>query len=310
MLKFVIMLFTFSSIVAASPKNDSNTLDNLHAMVSSQVLEFSNDLDIYFSDNKHEDIPNQSRLKITFDTFLREARGPYTLPDINYQLVLPRTEKKLRFIIINENNDQDSETSKAQISSNNNTNIRREDGSNLLGAGLRYFTEKSGVKFYTDSGILVNIPPEIFFRFIAKKAIPLKKWVLKINEQIKWVNNDGFTSDLDIDFDRRLSSDFLLRMVNNVFWNDNDYIIRFENGPSLFQQINERSALSYHAHIITVNTPDYYVEDYLLQATHRYRLYKDWVFLTNSAFVNFPRLNNFHRTPGYYIGLDFIFGKI
>ena len=124
------------------------------------------------------------------------------------------------------------------------------------------------------------------------------------------VNNNGFTSDLDLDFDHRLTRKFMIRMVNNVFWNDQDYSIRFEHGPSLFQKLNKISALSYHAHVIAQSEPGYNISNYVLQVTYRRLLYDKWLFMDASPFINFPRENHFHRTPGFVLGLEAVFGHI
>jgi len=306
MLKILFFFAIFIDIAHSKEFYKKNMVDKAHQSVSKSIANLSDNIDSFFADNKHEDVPNRSKLKISFDTYFREGRGPYVIPELNYQLVLPRTEKRLRLVFENENEDKKSETSKVRTNQTRNNNAN----DNRTSAGLRYMVEKSGIEFYSDAGIIVNIPPVVFTKFTAKKTIEFTNWILKVNEQIKWVNNKGLTSDLDLDFDKQLTRKYLLRMVNNTFWNDTDYVIRFENGPSLFHRISDEKALSYHAHVITVNEPDFVVENYLLQVTYRQLAYSNWLYFSISPFVNFPRTENFHRTPGLVVGFDAIFGKI
>ena len=283
-----------------------NIVDKAHRSFSKKILKLSDNIDGFFADSKHDDIENRSKLTISLDTYFREGRGPYAIPELNYRLVLPRTEKRLQVFIESEDKDKETEIDESQAK----TNPKSKDNDDDLTAGLRYMIEKSGINLSTDTGVLVNMPVVVFARFTAKKKVTFTNWVLKINEQVKWVNDEGFTSDLDLDFDKRLSKNLVLRMVNNTFWNDEDYIIRFENGPSLFQKINQKMALSYHAHVITFNEPSFVVEQYVLQVTYKQRLYKKWLFMQMTPYINFPRQRNFHRTPGFVLGFEAIAGHL
>ena len=115
---------------------------------------------------------------------------------------------------------------------------------------------------------------------------------------------------MDVDFDKRLNETFLFRFVNNVRWDDQDYIIGLENGPSLFQKLSEKKALSYHAHVFSESQDNLYVTNYLLQITYRQNLYKSWFFVNVTPFLNFPRERKFQRTPGLLVRFDTIFGHI
>ena len=306
MFKLSLILISSLHISNTNASTKKNALDKAHASFSEGITNFSDDIDSFLANKKHEGILNKSKLTISIDNYFREGRGPHAIPDIDYRLILPRTEKNLRLIFQSDNDDNDRETRKA-------TEGRQgfqQTEQNSTSAALRYMVKKSGIEFSADTGVLVNIPIVIFSKFRAKKPIKFKKWVFKVNEQLKWVNSRGITSDLDLDFDRRLNKPFLFRMVNNTFWNDQDYIIRFENGPSLFQKIDDKRALSYHAHIISVNKPSLVVDNYLLQLTYRQIIYSNWAFMNVTPFLHFPRAENFHRTPGLIIGLDAVFGKL
>ncbi len=312
---FYLIVFLFVATSASTQKafakekkekSEKSLLDQYHQRLSKRVLKFSDSIDGFFADSQHGDLVNRSQLIIQFDTFIREARGPVVVPEINYRLILPRTEKRLRLFIENENQDTRSETSKAR---NATPNTKRPNDNNSA-AGIRYLVEKSGIKFYQDTGIIASVPPKVFLRLGAKKTIEFTEWILKVHERVRWINTTGVTSDLDMDFDKRLTRKIILRMVNNVFWNDQDYILRFENGPSLFQKLTKHSALSYHAHVISENEPNFIVTNYILQMTYRRRVYSNWLYMDVTPFTNFPRDRNFVRTPGMIISFDAVFGHI
>lgn len=304
-MKLILLVTVIFAFNAHAKKYRKSAIDKAHRKFSKRILYFSNEVDAFFANDKHEGLPNRSKLKLSFTTHFQEAAGPYVIPDINYSLVLPRTEKRLRLVLENENEERQNETSA--------TNYKRQGAKppqESTSAGLRYMIKKTGVKFYSDTGIIVDVPPKAFVRLTAKRDFMLTNWLLKVREQVKWVNTTGVTSTLNIDFDRGLTRKWLLRMVNDTLWNDQDYIVTFENGPSLFQRIDKKKAMSYHAHAITVNKPEFLVANYLLQVTYRQELYGKWLFMNLTPFANFPREKNFHRTPGFIVRFDAIFGHI
>ena len=309
LLLLIAVTMNSTEVYAADKKKNrkkKSLIDQYHQRLSKRVLRFSNSIDDFFADSQHGDLVNRSQLIIQFDTFIREARGPVVVPEINYRLILPRTEKRLRLFIENENQDTRSETSKAR---NASPETKRPNDNNSA-AGLRYSVEKSGIKFYQDTGIIASVPPKVFLRLGAKKTVEFTEWILKVHERLRWINTTGITSDLDLDFDKRLTRKVILRMVNNVFWNDQDYILRFENGPSLFQKLGRHSALSYHAHVISENEPNFIVTNYILQMTYRRRVYSNWLYMDVTPYMNFPRDRNFVRTPGMIVSFDAVFGHI
>ena len=307
-MKSLILIILFVCFNAHAKKFRKNRVDRAHRNFSNGIVYFSNEVDAFFADDKHAGLPNRSSLKLSFITNFREASGPYTVPDINYSLVLPRTEKRLRLVLENENEDIQNETYATNYQRQRANRNRSPQDSTA--AGIRYMVEKSGIKFYQDTGVIVDVPPKAFVRWTVRKEIMLRDWLLKLREQIRWVNTTGIRSTLNIDFDRGLTRNLLLRMVNDTLWNDTDYTVTFENGPSLFQRIDEKKALQYHAHVITNNKPNFEVSNYLLQITYRQNVYKDWLFMNLTPFVNFPRELNFHRTPGFLFRFDMIFGSI
>jgi hypothetical protein len=300
-----ISITLLSSIAFSKDYYKKNMVDIAHESLSKDILNLSNSIDDFFADSKHEHLTNKSKLKISLDTYFKESQNAYVIPDINYRLMLPRTQMRLQLFIEKEDDDDEDETSQAKTNRRENQ-VEETD----LSAGLRYMVKKSGIRFSWDNGILVNVPMVFFSRFVAKKKIPFDEWVLKVKQEVKWVNSKGVTSDLDLDYDKKLSRKHVLRMVNNTFWNDQDYIIRFENGPSLFHQINKKMALSYHAHVVSLNKPNFAVDNYILQVTYRQLIYGKWLYMNVSPFTNFPRITNFHRVPGITVGFQAIIGHL
>lgn len=305
-MKIILILLLLISISAEAKRYRKNRIDRMHRKFSNRILAFSREVDAFFADDKHVGLTNRSKLKFAFTTNFREAAGPFIVSDINYNLVLPRTQKRLRIFVENEQEERQNETFA--------TNYQRQDArtqrADSTAAGLRYIINKSGIQFFQDTGVILDVPPRAFVRWTAKKDIMFRDWILKAREQVEWNNVDGITSVLNLDFDTRLTRKFLLRMVNDTLWNDTDYVVTFENGPTLFHKLDDKRGLSYSARVITLNKPTFEVDNYLVQLTYRQNVYRDWLFASFTPFLNFPRANNFHRTPGFIIRTDAVFGHI
>ncbi|MEX0798570.1 MAG: hypothetical protein WD025_03960, partial [Bacteriovoracaceae bacterium] len=129
-------------------------------------------------------------------------------------------------------------------------------------------------------------------------------------ETILWINNEGWSSDTDLNFDNRLNDAWLFRFVNNLKWSDQDYIINSQNGPVFFQKISDKTGLSYGAYAFSSDFPVWNVQSYSLATGFRQLLYKEWFFWEITPSINFPRQNNFHRTPAATIKFEIILGNI
>ncbi len=281
-------------------------LDNTHQKLSNKVLDYSESIDLWIANTTEDKKKNTSTLTVSFKTLVREGRGPVGIPEIDYRLLLPNTERKLNLIISQE--DKDDDTSEAQSVSENSNATKLTDQTS---AAVGYLFETAGIKYTIKTGVLVNIPIRIFSELTLSKDIELNKnWVLKNREVVKWVNTDGFYSDTDVDFERKLSDNLKFRFINNMFWDDQSYLVSFKHGPSLFQKIDNKRSLSYHAHFTTVSNPSWFVTNYILQIKYHQLLYKKWLFGSIEPFINFPKDKNFHRTPGLILNLDMIFGDV
>ena len=172
-MRFILFYLLLPFSMAFSQDNDS-MIDRTHLNFSNKVLALSDKIDSLFANDKHNTLENKSSLRISFDTYFREAAGPYIIPDINYRLRLPNTEKRLQLFI--QNQDKEDETSEAKIDQEREAERETRDYT----AGLRYILSKGGIHLSTDTGIIFTIPPQFFIRLNLKKKDQLGKVVIQI----------------------------------------------------------------------------------------------------------------------------------
>lgn len=309
MLKILISTLILVNSIAQAKDNFA---DHTHKTLSKKVVNFADTIDSFFATKKAEDRVNKTKLRIYTDTIKYEGQDPTSEGNVKLQLVLPKTQDRLRFVLESEDEEDSSrtETSSAQ----KETGQGRTTGEKVKDAtkaGFRYITDTAGIKSSVGTGIIIEtISPRPFVRLRFYRDAKLKKWTFKPRQEILWVAANGISTDTDLDFDKQLNSKWLFRFINNIQWNDNDYIINFQNGPSWYQKLTQNIGLSYNAHVFSSNSPMYAVNNYSLSIGYRQLLYKDWFFWTLTPAINFPRDNNFHRTPSAAVRFEVIIGHI
>ena len=294
----IIIFILFTSLLSAGER-----ADRVHEKISKEITSFATTIDQFFANKKTLNYENRTRLRIFTDTFFRESKKPLTHGNINFQLILPGTEKRFQLIIESKEEDQDSKNvPTAGTDKSVNTNTK---------AGVRYLFKTPNIKTTLSTGILFRgVEPQLFTRLRFRKNFILKSWLFNPEQEIEYITNEGVSTTTELDFDKKINDSFLFRFVNNATWNNTDFEINFSNGPSLFHIINERIAISYNARFISSDAPELAVNDYSLSFGFRQLLYSEWFFWTFSPALNFPREEDFRRVPSLSVRFEVILGHI
>lgn len=295
----------------AEQNKNQNFVDQVHAKLSGDILNVANKLDNFFGNDRSDDESNNTRIRIYTISTKFEAQNPSTEGNLKLQLVLPKTQKRLQLVVESDDDDEDQNNDAAGVGANNQANPNNQNNSNATSAALRYIVDAAGIRTSFDSGLRFTDTPQLFYRIRFRKNVRLSdKWVFRPVEQIRWLQDEGHSSNTDLDFDRSIDKTWSFRFQNNVFWNDQDYIIFLTNGPSWFQRINDKIGLSYNFRINSANIPAFSVNNYNFSVGYRQLLYKKWFFGSLTPALSFPRENNFHRTPSLTLRFDAILGSI
>lgn len=307
-----ILIFSQYAFAKKKPKKVS-LIDHIHSTLSGDILSAATRLDNFFGTERSDDLANDTRVRIYTVSTKLEGENPTTQGDLKIQLVLPQTQKKLR-LIVESDDDKNEESTSSSTGTNTKTSTQKAStGQNAVdstSAALRYIIETAGIRSSFDAGLRFTSKPQVFYRLRFRRRTKFGEWTFRPVEQIMWVQDEGHSSDTDLDFDKNLGKNWDLRLVNNIFWNDQDHTVNFTNGPSWFQTINEKIGLSYNLRAFSSNTPDFAINNYSASIGYRQLLYKQWFFWTIIPAVNFPRENHFHRTPSLTVRFDVILGSI
>lgn len=313
MIHLLFILITCNALQAGQ-KQKTNLADNAHHFISERFLNYSERIDNFFGDQRINDAPNSSTLRFNTVTTKFEADDPFTEANMQLNLRLPKTENRFQLVVQSQGqqtSQADNNESELAQSDNDNRQTTTQRVRNATTAGLRYITDTAGIRTSTDFGIRVNLPPVAFARLRLNKNITLTNGhIFRPRHELFWLQGTGINSNTNLDFDKQLDDKFLLRYVNNLRWNDNDYIVRFTNGPALFQTIDDKKGVIYNAFILSQNEPEMNLDTYRLRITYRQLLYKNWFFGSLSPQMDWPRINNFYRTPSATLKFEVIMGAI
>lgn len=317
-MKYIILIlatFFLSNTVFAKSKKKISLVDHVHSILSKDIISLASSIDNFFGTERSDDESNNTRIRIYTISSKYEGENASTQGKVKLQLVLPRTQKRLQLVLESENDKTNngngiSTTQAATTGIKTKTTNTSQKAANATTAALRYIVNTAGIRTSLDGGLGFTSKPQLFYRLRLRRNIPLEKWIFRPVEQIKWVQDRGHSSDTDLNFSKKLSNKWVYRFFNNLYWNDQDYIVNFTNGPSWFQTINEKIRFSYNLRVNSSNSPTFAVNDYSASIGYRQLLYKKWFYWTIVSAVNFPRIKSFHRTPSLAIRFDVILGSI
>ena len=308
MIKIILFLILFNSLAQAK----DNFADHSHRTLSKKITSFAETVDDFFGKDRGNNRINKTRVRIYVDSLKKEGNIPITEGNIKLQLVLPKTQERLQFILESEDDSDNITTtsSRAQRATGRGETAGEKVRESTT-AGFRYLLDSASLKTSIGTGVIFDtVSPRPFYRLRIFRDAQFGKWLFRPQQEIFYVSANGYSTDTDLDLNKRISPQWSFRFVNNIQWNDTDYILNFQNGPSWFQKISEKIGLSYNAHIFTANQPAFQINNYSLSVGYRQLLYKDWFFWTLTPALNFPRDNNFNRTPSVAVRFETIIGHI
>ncbi len=284
-------------------------IDTTHDALSQRILSLSNRLDSFFGDPRIDDETNNTRIRLFNETFFRESAGPVNTSGFKVQLKLPRTERRLQLVVSRDDEDEDNDTT-----SPNQANLKAgqtSDRREQTNAGIRYLLDLWDARFSSDLGLSISEwPPAVFGRLRARKRARFGKWVFRPAQIFRWQDRVGWTSQTNGDLDRRLSDSWLFRLDNRLDWAEEDGTYKLQTGPVMLQKVSDQIAMTYSAKAYFEDEPQWAVNNYTLAINFRQLLYKEWFFWQIGPYLNFPREDSFHRTPGATIKFEAIFGRI
>jgi len=275
---------------------------------SESWVDFAEGVDRYFSkEDAPPDYKNESYVKIQLKQTWEEHGEIQTDVRVKAKFDLPNTQRKMKLFF---SSDEASENSLEERVRSNSTGERFSRKESVSGIEITPDSEWHKWKRSARLGIKLKAPLVGFGRYRLRR--PFNNWGAWTPEFLQevWYFSDrgwGETSEFEL---RRPLGDLLgLRYWTVLEYEDQyDY---FQNVHvfSLSQRLSDRSSVDYRAGLVFSTEFQAQLSAYFIGTSYTYKLYEEWVFVTASPEVFFPRNNNWNAEASFTIKLDVYFSR-
>ena len=294
----------------AQPPNIFDSIDTPRDYLSGKIVSFATDIDRFFGNDRNYQESNRSVVQLDLARATGYGGDRKLVLSARANLNLPSTEKKLH-LLIESNPDQNITGEPAP---NQNTAINNQvSGPQSYGLALRYEKVKEELKalhISADAGLKfqgIHIDP--FMRARSSYSIPFDNWRLKAAESVYWFNTIGAGETTQVDLEHVLSEPVLFRATSNATWLNDKQNFDLRQDLSVYQTLNERTALLYQVSAIGVSNPQVELTEYVAQILYRYRLHREWIFFELNPQLIFPKVNNFNSSFALTMRLEMLFDE-
>ncbi len=269
-------------------------VDKYHSYLLGRVNQPAVWFDNFFGDPRTEDeeLPTSFvRLRISA-RYTEGERFEFPIR-LRANLKLPRASRKLRLIIVGEN----EEEFRTAQSGDDSANITGEDiNEERSSIGLRYtFYKTLRAKLHFGGGVGNLVPFEYYGRISWRRLIHIgKKNIIRLKQSGFWNSVDGYGETSRLDLERSLAYEITGRLSLSGTYYDNDPNTETNNGlnwgveTNFFKHITKKTAASFDLGAYGVTRPDIKNTDYRIASRVRTNILRPWLFFEIEPQVTFP----------------------
>lgn len=279
-------------------------INESYSYVANKLFIIGTHLDNFFADNDTlESKKNDTRIILSSETKLSEYDKMQTYGKFRFELSLPKTEKRFQLVFERDRVDKDEDE-------DNNSTSQRLNREQETSAALQFILEESQLwGLTTNVGAKFGLPPLLFSKTQLRRSFYISDTHIYPTFKFLWEDQKGWQISSEFHADTSLNSTFTFRWLDQWVWNDTDFVITQAHGPSLYQKIDDRRALSYNARAAGNNSPHEAINYYNLNLRYREKIYSYWLFMEVSPQLEFFREDNFRRDLNLIVSLEVVIFK-
>jgi len=304
-----IFILCVRSVFAQETNSFLNTsqIDMTHETVSKSLFTITNKIDSYFGDEKPLEEKNGSNIQLRYTTTSREFAEATTEPDFKINVKFRQLEKKLNFKFESIYDDDDKTTKSGQGADGLKKDRPEENA--LYRASIGFFKEQK--RFWhisMDTGVKIQSPPNPFARMRGRRSFYFKEVELRLTDKVMLDEANGLYNYTDINVYLDLIGKFSFSYTNKFVWKNDLNELVTVHGPSVFQEITDKQAISYNIRTRFLNMPTYAITGHEIFSVYRRNIYKDWLFLELTPGVSLLADKNYSRIGFFTAQLEVNFG--
>ena len=298
----------------ASTSEDLPLLDQAQRAVYRSMCTTATWFDGFFGDSAElppgEDVAGRIGLSTVWD----ERDGVRPRLRLRARLPLPAFENRLRLLVGRGDERQLIQDRRRGASDDLPTSFRDVNATAwLLGLG---YSSAAGLArgFDFGAGIRLRIPPDPFLKSAYHYSLPIgDKNVVNMRETLFWENSRGFGETSQVDIDRLLNDQFLLRWSNTGTYAEDTKGLGWNSALALYQDLGGRRSLAYTTFVQGETRADVPLEDYGVQVRYRQSILRKWLFIELSTSLTWPKAlvtESRSINPGVGLGVEMYFGGV
>lgn len=262
--------------------------------ISRRVVHLANSVDSIFGDRRAIDEYDGSTLRFTQGATIAENGFGMNDLSLSLNLQLPNLhsmEKRVR------------KTISEDIVGN--PAVEEEET-----AQEKFKKENSEWDFNQETGIRTRWPPSYFSQLRARRNFLTVAVVHHFLLQIGWDTDSEWEQKTQLLSDYAINKGLLFRFWNEANWAMTNHLFGTIHGPSLIHQIDDSSAISYDARILTKWEADnWYINNYTLGTTYRKALSGRRIFWELKPELSWPKIDQHGFNWNVYINFELLFGR-
>ena len=313
-LAVLILILAGSTFAQTQDDEEESTAERTQEKLTNVVQKTANAIDNFFSNDRYAWNDNKSRVVLRGNFDWVDDAGWEFNPQVNLYVALPGLDDRLRLVL---NDDQDEDGGAGG-------GANAEDEANLALRFIGSVSDKYGISF--DLGVSTRGDPTLqgFVRANFFRNWDLGwKWAGRLENRLYWYTDSKWRNDLRWYFERNFGEKFFFRSRTRFdYQQDKDDKVYPEQRFTLFQQINNKTALAYEAIAREVFFedspffPDDFLKDCDVKCTQlffrlrfRQNVLYPWLFYEVWPTAAWTEARDYEFTPAVRLRLEIVLGE-
>jgi len=286
-------------------KDMLSVLDDPHKYVSKQVEWLVTSIDKFFADEALYKYTTGSYVQLSADALYEEEQGKVGYgANLRARVDLPGTKRRFKLLFDTDPIEKQDPVERT-VDETPATAVQESD----VYASIQRERERKGWLIRPSIGVKFNFPLEPFAKLRFTNLFPLKRWQMRVDENIYWFEDSGFGSDTTFDFDRPLGNDFLFRASSFARWTEETNYFALSEVLTLFQTLSPKRKISYQIGAYGQTQPTWFMTDYLAVIRYRQNLHKDWLFFEIRPQILYRKIYDWDDEVSVLFRVEWLFGR-
>ena len=284
-----------------------NMIDAGHAYASAGVRGLATWIDGFFTEQRYEAELNQSWARLRLDSFSELYAGTEGDAKVRLHLKLPGLHERLRFEVLS-SGEAEEETAAAGGAA---APQPPESVLERVTTALTYFFRNDDVRSVSARiGVDYDgFDPEPFIGGRYRGVVELSENLdFHFVQRLRYYEERGGESRTVLGLDRALPDDMLFRWEVDGTWLEEDPNYFYGVNFSLFQPLDDRSAVQYQV-LNLMRTDPHRLDRSTIRVRYRRQVWRDWLVFEAAPQLVMTRDRDYGAVPGFLFRVEVTFGR-